>query len=277
MDQPWQDQWLDAMSAVKPNVVVLLAGRWEVVDREYKGKWTNILQPTFAAYVKSQLEAASKLVTTTGANLVFLTAPCTDEGEQPDGQPWPEDDPARLAEYNKLLYQVAALHPKTDSVVDLDAAVCPGGKFTTPSTGWPSGATTACTSPTPAVTSWPRTSCRPIVAAGRAQMAASAATTHDAARVEARQPAGEAGFGFTFCGLTFRLVLATTHCALSDGSRWPSSISALSEMVVMSEFHEPSSELAWAASGRAMRSSWAASFWNSATVAADVPGATERS
>ena len=125
MDQPWQDQWLNAMSAVKPNVVVLLAGRWEVVDREYKGKWTNILQPTFAAYVKSQLEAASTLVTTTGANLVFLTAPCTDEGEQPDGQPWPEDNPARLAEYNKLLYQVAALHPKTDSVVDLDAAVCP--------------------------------------------------------------------------------------------------------------------------------------------------------
>ena len=46
-------------------------------------------------------------------------------------QPWPEDDPARLAEYNKLLHQVAALHPKTDSVVDLNAAVCPGGKFTT--------------------------------------------------------------------------------------------------------------------------------------------------
>jgi hypothetical protein len=62
---------------------------------------------------------------------VFLTAPCTDEGEQPDGQPWPEDDPARLAEYNKLLHEVAAAHPKTESVVDLNAAVCPGGKFTT--------------------------------------------------------------------------------------------------------------------------------------------------
>ena len=40
------------MNAVKPNVVVLLAGRWEVVDREYQGTWTNILHPTFAAYVK---------------------------------------------------------------------------------------------------------------------------------------------------------------------------------------------------------------------------------
>jgi hypothetical protein len=109
----------------------VLAGRWEVLDRKYKGAWTNILNPVYAAYVKSQLEKASTLVTTTGANLVFFTAPCTDEGEQPDGQPWPEDNPARLAEYNKLVRQVAARYPKTDSVVDLDAAACPGGKFTT--------------------------------------------------------------------------------------------------------------------------------------------------
>ena len=117
------------MNEVKPNVVVLLAGRWEVVDREYQGGWTNILNPTYAAYVKAQLEEASKLVTGTGARMVFLTAPCTDEGEQPDGAPWPEDNPARLAEFNKLVREVAAEHPKTDSVVDLDAAACPGGKF----------------------------------------------------------------------------------------------------------------------------------------------------
>ena len=150
-----------AMAAVKPNVVVVLAGRWEVVDREYKGTWTNILHPAYAAYVKSQLEMASRLVTTTGANLVFLTAPCTDEGEQPDGQPWPEDDPARLAEYNKLVRQVAALHPKTDSVVDLDAAACPGGKFTDHHRRGrgPAQRRHALHRPR-AVRSWPRTSCR---------------------------------------------------------------------------------------------------------------------
>ena len=31
-----------------------------------------------------------------GARMVFLTAPCTDEGEQPDGAPWPEDNPQRI-------------------------------------------------------------------------------------------------------------------------------------------------------------------------------------
>jgi peptidoglycan/LPS O-acetylase OafA/YrhL len=124
------DAWRQDIAASHPNVVALLAGRWEVVDREYRGKWTNILHPTFAAYVKRQLDKASDLVTASGARMVFLTAPCSDEGEQPDGAAWPEEDPARLAEYNKLVRQVAREHPATDSVADLYAAACPGGHYT---------------------------------------------------------------------------------------------------------------------------------------------------
>ena len=41
VNQPWPYQWLNAMAVTHPNVVALLAGRWEVVDREYQGKWTN--------------------------------------------------------------------------------------------------------------------------------------------------------------------------------------------------------------------------------------------
>jgi peptidoglycan/LPS O-acetylase OafA/YrhL len=131
VDQPWPNQWLDAINEVKPNVVVLLAGRWEVVDREYQGTWTNILNPTYAAYVKTQLEQASQLVTAAGSHMVFLTAPCTNEGEQPDGASWPEDNAARLAVFNKLVREVAAEHPATDAAVDLFGAACPRGKFAT--------------------------------------------------------------------------------------------------------------------------------------------------
>jgi peptidoglycan/LPS O-acetylase OafA/YrhL len=124
------DAWQHDITVSHPNVVALLAGRWEVVDREYRGQWTNILHPAFAAYVKHQLEVASDLINANGAHVVFLTAPCTDEGEQPDGAPWPEENPARLAVYNKLLRQVAAEHPGTDSVANLNAAACPGGRYT---------------------------------------------------------------------------------------------------------------------------------------------------
>ena len=50
--------WADWVREVKPNVVVLLAGAAEVLDRVYQGRTTNILNPVFAAYVKSQLEVA---------------------------------------------------------------------------------------------------------------------------------------------------------------------------------------------------------------------------
>jgi hypothetical protein len=89
------------------------------------------LDPTYAAYVKHQLELTSSLVTTAGVHMVFLTTPCTNEGTAPDGSAWPEDNPARLAVYNRLVRQVAAEHATTDSVVDLDAYSCPGGKYST--------------------------------------------------------------------------------------------------------------------------------------------------
>ena len=123
--QPWPVQWQAALEANQPNVAVLLAGRWEVADRVYMGQWTNILNPVFAAYVKQQLEMASNLVTATGANMVFLTSPCVDQGLQPDGAPWPADSSVRLSIYNQLVEQVAAEYPATDSVVDLNSIVCP--------------------------------------------------------------------------------------------------------------------------------------------------------
>ncbi len=128
--QPWPVQWQADMAKFHPDVVVILSGRWEIADRVYNGQWTNILDPTFASYVKQQLEMASNLVTATGANVVFLTSPCTDEATQPDGAPWPESDPNRLATYNELVRQVAAEYPTTDSVVDLNAVACPKGKYT---------------------------------------------------------------------------------------------------------------------------------------------------
>jgi hypothetical protein len=130
-EQPWPVQWRWYLAISHPNVVAVLAGRWEVLNRVYEGRWTDILQPTFAAYVKSQLELAADLVAASGAHLVFLTAPCISEAPQPDGAPWPEENPARLAAYNKLVRAVAAEHPGIDSVADLDRAACPGGRYVT--------------------------------------------------------------------------------------------------------------------------------------------------
>ena len=65
--QAWTAAWSDWVRQLKPNVVVLLAGGGEVLDRLYRGQMTNILNPTFAAYVQSQLEKAVQIATARGA------------------------------------------------------------------------------------------------------------------------------------------------------------------------------------------------------------------
>jgi peptidoglycan/LPS O-acetylase OafA/YrhL len=127
-DEQWYRLWADKISTIHPNVVMILAGRWEVVNRTYKGHWTNIENPAYAAYVKSQLERAVRVAGTGGAHVVLLTAPCYDSGEQPNGAPWPEDSRARLAVYNGLVRRVAATSANT-SLLNFNAMACPGGHY----------------------------------------------------------------------------------------------------------------------------------------------------
>jgi hypothetical protein len=112
-----------------PNVVVVLAGRWEVMDRLVDGTWSHIGQPSFDALVKASLEQAVSVSSSSGAYVVMLTAPCFDSGEQPNGTPWPEDESARLDRYNQIVRQVAAEHPATVRVEDFGGMVCPGGVY----------------------------------------------------------------------------------------------------------------------------------------------------
>ncbi|MHB1776536.1 MAG: DUF459 domain-containing protein [Acidimicrobiales bacterium] len=128
-DQPWPEQWRRWIRQERPNVVMILAGRWEVMNRTYHGRWTDILHPAYAAYVEHQLELAVGLAGSDGARVVLLTAPCYDSGLQPDGTPWPEDNPARVDAYNRLVDEVAAEHAGNVSVIDLHAMVCPGGQY----------------------------------------------------------------------------------------------------------------------------------------------------
>ena len=123
----WDTDWVDT---VDPNVVMLLAGRWEVATRTYDGRWTNILDPTFADYVKRQLEYTVGLVSAKGAHVVLVTAPCFSSGEQARRIAVARGlaRAARRA-YNTLVREVAAEHPQTVSVLDLDAMVCPGGNY----------------------------------------------------------------------------------------------------------------------------------------------------
>ncbi|MBF6557011.1 MAG: acyltransferase family protein [Acidimicrobiales bacterium] len=127
----WPAQWVGDLQQFRPNVVMVLAGRWEVSDRMINGRWLHIGDPVFDADLRQSLEQAVQVGTSTGALMLFLTSPCFASGEQNNGQPWPEDSAARLAAYNAMVRQVAAEHPATVKIEDFDAQVCPGGAYAT--------------------------------------------------------------------------------------------------------------------------------------------------
>ena len=121
--------WAGLVRAQRPNVVMVLAGRWEVADQVINGQEMHIGEPAYDAILRADLERAVEADTSTGAYVMLLTAPCNDTGEQPNGLPWPEDTAGRRLAYAGILGQVAAEHPENVEVYDFGAQVCPGGKF----------------------------------------------------------------------------------------------------------------------------------------------------
>lgn len=126
----WPAQWQGDLARFRPNVVVVLAGRWEVSDRLIGGRWQHLGQPAYDTDLRQSLEQAVQVGSSTGALVLLMTSPCFDSGEQPNGQPWPEDAPARIAQYNAIVGQVAADHPTTVAVDDFGSQLCPNGAFT---------------------------------------------------------------------------------------------------------------------------------------------------
>ncbi len=132
---PVGDQWpallKDWINQYKPKVCVLLAGRWELFDRtDLAGHLTNITHPAYASYVQQQIQRFVSISTRLGCRVVLMTAPYFQSGEQPDGQPRPEDDPARVQDYNALVRAVARANPQTVSLVLLNPMVSVDGHYT---------------------------------------------------------------------------------------------------------------------------------------------------
>ena len=126
----WPTWWSDDVRQLHPQVVGLVTGFWEVVDRWYQGRWQHLGDPAFDAYETAQLERAVGILSSGGARVALFTAPYFRTGEQPNGDPWPQDATARVDRLNALLAAVAARHPGTVRLVPLHDYLDPGGHFT---------------------------------------------------------------------------------------------------------------------------------------------------
>ena len=127
--ETWPARWAQRISHAKPDVVLLIVGRWETVDRVNEGHWTHVGNPSFDGYLGGELRRALDILGSTGARVVVTTAPYNRRGEQADGSLYPEDEPDRVDAWNTLLRRVVGQR-KNATVLDLNGKLCPDGDYT---------------------------------------------------------------------------------------------------------------------------------------------------
>jgi len=127
----WPQRWQADVDSFRPDVTLVLLGRWEVLDRVHDGQWMHIGEPTFDAYLKSELELATTVLSSKGGRVAFLTAPCNNHELADLASPGrlPPDDAHRVDLFNQMQAQVAAGHPGLTTMVPLADMLCPNGQY----------------------------------------------------------------------------------------------------------------------------------------------------
>ncbi|GAA0282266.1 acyltransferase family protein [Cryptosporangium japonicum] len=133
----WDAYWAQGVRADHPDVALVVLARWEVLDRKLDGRWQHIGEPEYDAYLHTELTRMIGVLTTDGARVVLATAPYNRRYERRDGSIYPEDEPARMDAWNRMLDDTARTDPARVRVVDLGARLCPEGRYTTEVGGVP--------------------------------------------------------------------------------------------------------------------------------------------
>ena len=126
----WPSRWAQRINHERPDVVMLIVGRWEVVDRMHEGRWTHIGESKYDAYLRGELNRALDILGSTGARIVVTTEPSNRRAEKANGLLYPEDQPKRVDRWNLMLRSVVAERQNAE-VLDLNRKLNPNGAYTT--------------------------------------------------------------------------------------------------------------------------------------------------
>ncbi|MBW2389558.1 MAG: acyltransferase family protein [Deltaproteobacteria bacterium] len=132
----WPRAWREASTKFQPDLVVVLGGAWEVVDRIVGDTHYRTKTPQYARYIADSLEIGLTAIADSSAHVVFLTTPCLKQRWgtmlQPGNVPAPQqerNEPARVKWFNRVLRNFVSAHPQDTSLIDLHGYACPGGEF----------------------------------------------------------------------------------------------------------------------------------------------------
>ena len=140
----WRTLYAGDIATTRPDVVGLLAGRWTIADRVVDGATVHVGDPAFDAHVVAEYSDIVAFLSSQGVKVVLFNLPYFDPPEEAaDGSVFPENQPDRVTAFNRDLARVAALERGEVTLVDLNAVLCPHGRFQTVVDGvvvrWPDG------------------------------------------------------------------------------------------------------------------------------------------
>ncbi|HIF92508.1 MAG TPA: acyltransferase family protein [Myxococcales bacterium] len=125
----WPDVWTSRLDAFDPDVVVVLVSGWDTTDRifpRWGPKARQIGDPLYDRWLISEYEVALDLLTSRGARVSWLTAPCLATRNGGKGV-W---DPQRPALLNQVLARLVENQTDRLELLDFNAKVCPDEAFT---------------------------------------------------------------------------------------------------------------------------------------------------
>jgi len=127
----WHASWPNQLTSFKPDMVMLLVGAWDVLDRQVDGKLVKFGSVEFDRSFLQQLDDATALLSSQGAKVVLLTTPFFSRPELvgQTGRDWPEYEPWRVDRINSLYRDFLTAHPGRYTLLDLNKFVSPQGKF----------------------------------------------------------------------------------------------------------------------------------------------------
>ena len=106
---------------LRPQVIAVLYGTWDVVDRQIPGddQWRTLGDPVYDDFLRSELSSYMDMLTAQGSTVVWMLHPYIEAGIA-DDKNGPENDPRRMDAFNQMIKDVAATKQRIQ-VLDLPA------------------------------------------------------------------------------------------------------------------------------------------------------------
>jgi len=140
----WRTLYADEIARFHPDVVGLLTGRWSITDREVGGQIVHVGQAAWDDHVVAEYTDIVDFLAQQGVGVLLFNLPyfAPPQGAA-DGSVYPENRPDRVVAFNRDLARVAAATRGKVTPMDLNALLCPLGRFQTVVDGvavrWPDG------------------------------------------------------------------------------------------------------------------------------------------